>query len=86
MEHNEIINLVRELSLELMNTGKGDGTMRECYSDNEIIDEFGHLNREEIIAEVTRIEALRAEMMNEVLAASGEYDFPEDGQPVLKEW
>lgn len=86
MDSKELCKMVKDLSIELMNTGKGDGGIYHCYSDEEIIEEFGHLTKEEVIREVRSIEGLRAELMNEVLAASGEYDFPEDSQPVRKEF
>lgn len=86
MEPSEIVELVRELSEELMNTGKGDGTIANCYSDEEIIKEFGKLDRAGIIQAVREVEGLHAELFNEILAASGEYDFPEGGQPVRKPW
>ena len=85
MDSKELCKMVKDLSLELMNTGKGDGGFYHCYSEEEIFEELGDLTKEEVIKQVVYIEALRAELMNEVLAASGEYDFPEDGQPVLKQ-
>ena len=41
MTNEQLIRLVQETSLNLMNEGKGDGTISECYSDEEIIAEFG---------------------------------------------
>lgn len=84
MNHEEIIKLVRDTSNDLMNTGKGDGTIANCYSDAEIIKEFGGKTRTSIVRKVQEMDGLMAELYNEVLGASGEYDFPEDGQPVLK--
>jgi hypothetical protein len=67
-----------------MNTGKGDGTIYMCYSDEEIIEEYEGGTKEQVIARVTSDEGIRAELFNEILLASGEYDFPENEQPRLK--
>ena len=82
MENAELVKMVKDLSIELMNTGKGDGTISECYSSAEIIEEFGGLSKEEVIRQVRSIEGARADRFNEILAESGEYDFPENSQPV----
>lgn len=84
MERDEIIKMVEDLSLELVKTGEGYGVIYECLSGDEIIEEFGHLSREEIIKAVRSFEGIHNDLMREALAASGEYDFPEGGQPVLK--
>lgn len=84
MTNEEIIQLVRDTSNDLMNTGKGDGTIANCYDDDEIIKEFGGKTKASIIRKVQKMDGLTAELHNDVLGWSGEYDFPEDGQPVLK--
>lgn len=84
MENSELCKMVRDLSLELMNTGKGDGTIYMCYSDQEIIEDFEGMTEEQVVRQVKRDEGLRAELFNEILLASGEYDFPENEQPRLK--
>lgn len=66
--NEELCEMVRKLSLELMNTGKGDGSYSECYTDEEIIEEFEGMTNAQVVARVTRIEELRAGLLNEVLA------------------
>ena len=76
--------LVRRVSVDLMNTGKGDGTIAMTYDDDEIMAKFGHLTDTGAKRKVAKIDAGHAEVVNEVWASSGEYDFPAGRQPVRK--
>lgn len=73
MNHEELLELVRDTSINLMNTCKGDGTISECYEDDEIIAEFDGMTKAEVIAKVTEMDGASADRYNEVLMWSGEY-------------
>lgn len=73
MNHEELLKLVRDTSISLMNTCQGDGTISECYEDDEIIAKFGGMTKAEVIAKVTEMDGASADRYNEVLMWSGEY-------------
>jgi hypothetical protein len=73
MNHDWLIKLVRDTSIDLMNAGKGDGTVYACYSDDEIIAEFGGKSAEQVIRKVRKLDKATASVFNEVRMASGEY-------------
>jgi len=75
MNRTELLNLVRTTSLDLMNAGKGDGTIYACYGDDEIIAEFpGLMTKAQVIAKVRKMDSATADHLNEVLMFSGEYE------------
>ena len=73
MTNEQLIRLVQETSLNLMNEGKGDGTISECYSDEEIIAEFGGKTEAQVLRKVAKIDGATADHFNEVRMWSGEY-------------
>ena len=56
-----------------MNANEGDGTISECYDDDEIIEEFGGLTEAQVIAKVAKMDGATADHFNEVRMWSGEY-------------
>ena len=73
MNHEELLKLVRATSIDLMNAGKGDGTIYACYGDDEIIAEFGGKTAEQVIRKVRKMDKATADHFNEVRMFSGEY-------------
>jgi flagellar biosynthesis GTPase FlhF len=73
MNHDELLKLVRATSIDLMNKGEGDGTIYACYSDDEIIAEFGGKTEAQVIRKVRKLDKATASVFNEVRMASGEY-------------
>lgn len=73
MTNEQLIRLVQETSLNLMNANEGDGTISECYDDDEIIEEFGGLTEAQVIAKVAKMDGATADHFNEVRMWSGEY-------------
>lgn len=73
MNEQELVKLVKDTSLDLMNKGEGDGTVGYCYSDEEILQEFGGMTEAQVIAKVTKMDKSSADRYNEVLMWSGEY-------------
>ena len=73
MTNEQLIRLVQETSLNLMNANEGDGTISECYDDDEIIEEFGGLTEAQVIAKVAKMDKATADHFNEVRMWSGEY-------------
>lgn len=53
---NDRLALVRRHSLDLMNQGKGDGTVAHCYDDDKIMAEFGHLTETGAKRKVAKID------------------------------
>jgi len=56
MEESELIQLVKETSLQLMNENRGDGTIAMCYEDDEIIATFGGLTKSQVIRKVAKMD------------------------------
>lgn len=73
MNHEELLTLVRATSIDLMNKGVGDGTVYACYSDEQIVAEFGGKTAEQIVRKVRKMDKATASVFNEVRMASGEY-------------
>ena len=73
MNHDELLTLVRATSIDLMNEGVGDGTVYACYSDEQIVAEFGGKTAEQIVRKVRKMDKATASVFNEVRMASGEY-------------
>lgn len=73
MTTTELLNLVRTTSLDLMNAGKGDGTIYACYGDDEIIAEFGGKTEAQVVRKVAKMDSATADHLNDVLMFSGEY-------------
>ena len=73
MNHEELLTLVRATSIDLMNAGKGDGTVYACYSDDEIVTVFGRKSAEQVVRLVRKIDKASASIFNQVRMFSGEY-------------
>jgi len=73
MNHDELLKLVRATSIDLMNKGVGDGTVYACYSDDEIIAEFGGKTEAQVIRKVRKLDKATASHFNDVRMFSGEY-------------
>jgi hypothetical protein len=73
MNHDELLKLVRATSIDLMNKGEGDGTIYACYSDDEIIAEFGGKTEAQVIRKVRKLDKATASHFNDVRMFSGEY-------------
>jgi len=73
MNHEELLKLVRDTSIDLMNKGKGDGTVYACYSDEQIVAEFGGKTEAQVIRRVAKMDKATASVFNEVRMFSGEY-------------
>ena len=74
MNRTELLNLVRTTSLDLMNAGKGDGTIYACYGDDEIVAEFGGKTEAQVVRKVAKMDSATADHLNDVLMFSGEYE------------
>lgn len=77
-EWTDHIELVRGESLRLMNEGKGDGTIYECYDDEEIIAKFGGLTMAQAVEEVAKRDGLTKAYYDEIMATADivEYEAP----------
>ena len=73
MNHDDLLKLVRATSIDLMNKGEGDGTIYACYSDEEIIAEFGGKTEAQVIRKVRKLDKATASHFNDVRMFSGEY-------------
>lgn len=82
MNANELLELVKKTSLDLMNDGKGDGTIHECYEDAMILRRFAGLTASEVVAKVAQLDGVTKECFDEVLLASGEYHLDATGKVV----
>jgi len=74
MTDEELTQLVRDYSVHLMNEGSGDGTIYACYSDAEIITQFGGKTKAQVLRKVAKLDKATANRFNEVRMFSGEYE------------
>jgi len=73
MNHDELLKLVRATSIDLMNKGVGDGTVYACYSDEQIVAEFGGKTEAQVVRKVRKLDKATASHFNDVRMFSGEY-------------